>query len=50
MKFKILSCLLMAFATLSCSAQNEPENPAGNNFFEGKKVLVAYFSWGRHNP
>lgn len=46
MKFKILSCLLMAFATLSCSAQNEPENPAGKNLFEGKKVLVAYFSWG----
>lgn len=46
MKFKILSCLLMAFATLSCSAQNEPGNPSGNNLFEGKKVLVAYFSWG----
>lgn len=45
MNFKILSCLLMAFTTLSCSAQSEPDY-SENGLFEGKKILVAYFSWG----
>ena len=48
--------LLMLLAFMSCSA-NEPEMPeqpqpvqpgdgVGSDYFSGKKVLIAYFSWG----
>ena len=47
--------LLMLLTIVSCSA-NEPEMPeqpqpvqpgeGGSDYFSGKKVLIAYFSWG----
>lgn len=48
-----LFLLLMLLTFISCSAgdpempqQAQPEEGSGSEYFSGKKVLVAYFSWG----
>lgn len=47
--------LLLALLTFASCGANEPETPAqvaptqpggGSDYFSGKKILIAYFSWG----
>ena len=51
-KFNSLFMFLLAVLVLGCGtscASDEPKEPAADentSYFSGKKVLVAYFSWG----
>lgn len=45
---KHILLILTMLSVMACSAEpaDEPAQPAEGPYFDGKKVLVAYFSWG----